>query len=162
MPYSRAMRRIHLSDLMLIASFGRGKGKGERGKASGYRRSTATVLAPLASRLSPRVSRILDHDLGKHRAMVLGQFADAGRHFARDFLVDLRRTAVGLGDHGGPAGIGLFANLDVERQAAKDVHLVVLAHARGPSVAKDVLLVAAVGADVHAHVLHQSEDRHAD
>src|SRR5690606_8017982 len=70
--------------------------------------------------------------------------------------------AVGLGDDGGRAAIRLFADSDIQRQTAEQVDAVILAHGSSTAGAEDVFLMAAVGADVRAHVFDNAENGDAD
>src|SRR5438445_7094148 len=113
MLWAAAMRRIHLSLLMLIF----------------------WLLV------------VLDDDLGKDGRAVLGLTGNAGSHLAGDIAVDRGNGPIRIGDHGGLARICLLADADVERQAAQELHVVVLAHLLAAAAAEDVLRVAAVRAD---------------
>src|SRR3990172_9855134 len=107
-------------------------------------------------------SRILYHDLRECRRMVLLLLGDLDGDPARDLAVDLGHPAVRVGNHRRLAGIGLLADLDVERQRPQQLDAVILAHARAATLAEHVLLVAALGAVVQAHVLDDAEDWNID
>src|SRR5438309_8071050 len=128
---SAAIRRIHLSDLMLMGG------------------------------ASP--SGVLGHDdVRKLRGHVPGGLRDLDRKPAPDRPVDLRRPALRVGDHGRLARVRLLADGDVERQCSEQLGAVFPAHALRPTLAEDVFLVTALGADMGAHVLHDPEDGNAD
>src|SRR6266702_7643677 len=103
-----------------------------------------------------------NHDVRELRSHVLGGLGDLDREPARDRPVDLRRPAVGIGDHGRLARVGVLADIDVERQGPEQLGAVLPAHALGAALPEDVLLVTAVRADVRAHVLDDAEDGNAD
>ena len=84
------------------------------------------------------------HDARELRREIRRLLGDRDRHLARDVAVDLRDLAVGIGDHGRPAGVRLLADADVERQRAQERHLVVVAHPLRAALAEDVLGVPAV------------------
>src|SRR5689334_2613774 len=115
-------------------------------------------LTPDRSLVTSHGSRVLYDDLRERRGVVLRPLGDLDRHAAGDLLVDLRRAPVRVGHHGRTAGIGLLADMDVERQRPQQIDVVVLAHFLRAALAEDVLLVAALRADVKAHVLDDAED----
>src|SRR5215210_3970518 len=125
------------------------------------RRAARALPAPLTSLLSS-LSSILNHDLRKRRRVILLLLGDLDGDAACDLPVDLCGTAVGIRHHGGHPGIRLLADLDVQRQRAEQLDAVILAHALAATCAEDPLLMAAVAADVQAHVLDDTEDRDAD
>src|SRR5207237_3666950 len=108
------------------------------------------------------LSGVLDDDVGKLAREIFGSLGDEHGRLAGDFLVDRRDLAVWVGDHGRPAGVSLLADLDVERQAAEERHLIVRAHALGAALAEDRFGMTAIRADMHRHILHHADDRHAD
>ena len=65
-----------------------------------------------------------------------------------------------LGRNRGRARIHLLADTDIERQLAQHIDAVLLRHALSASGAENVLFMAAVRADVRAHVLDDAEDGH--
>src|SRR5437773_12249476 len=93
-------------------------------------------------------------DVRKLRGHVPGGLRDLDRKPAPDRPVDLRRPTLRVGHHGRLARIRLLADCDVERQRAEQLGAVLAAHALGPALPEDVLLVTALGADVGAQVLH--------
>ncbi|CAG9197453.1 hypothetical protein BGLA2_1250004 [Burkholderia gladioli] len=103
----------------------------------------------------------MNHDRGEFRAHVLRALGDRDRHLPRDLAIARRHRGIGRGGHGRRAAVGLLADRDVQRQAAKHRHAVVGRHARGAPRAEHVFLVPAVRADVDAHVLDDAEDRDA-
>src|SRR6266571_1375220 len=130
------------------------------------------VLSQIGGPLSPE-SLILDpesltsgvlryDDVRKLRGHVLCGLRDLDGEPARDRPVDLRRPAVGIGDHGRLARVSVLADIDVERQGPEQLGAVLPAHTLGAALPEDVLLVTAVRADVRAHVLDDAEDGNAD
>src|SRR5437764_309873 len=144
--WSAAMRRIHWSDLMDIAS------------GSLTRCATVVKRAVLRRR---RCSRVLDDDARELRRKIGGLLRDGHGNFARNGLVDLRRRTIGIRDDGGSTGIGLLANADIERQRAEKRHVVFAAHLFGAAFAEDVFGVTAVRADVDRHVFDDADDGYA-
>ncbi|KAG0192387.1 hypothetical protein DFQ28_009340 [Apophysomyces sp. BC1034] len=107
-------------------------------------------------------SGILDHDGRKFRAHVARQLRDADRDPARDVTIDASDAPVRVGGHSRASSVGLLANADVQRQAAEQWHIILPADALAAAGAEDMLGVAAMGADMDAHVLNNAQDRHAD
>src|ERR1700752_4976164 len=93
--------------------------------------------------------------------MILGLPRDEYRRLARYFAIDVGNLPVWIRDHRWPAGVGLLADVDIERQRAEERHVVVLAHLLAAALAEDVLDMPAVRADVDRHVLDDADDRHA-
>src|SRR5260370_1158474 len=114
MRVSAAMRRIHLSDLIMASR------AGERGGRSALPLLSCLPLLP-----------ILDDYIRKLPREVLGLLRHEDGSLARDLLVDRGDLAVGVGDNGRTSRVGLLPNADIERQAAEKRHVVVLAHALG-------------------------------
>src|SRR5713101_3529496 len=141
---------------------------GERTRSGGTLRTTGS--AGLLTReprrgaeyRGARSSVLRYHDVRELRGHVLGGLRDLDREPARDRPVDFRRPALGIGDHGRLARVGVLADIDVERQGPEKLGAVFPAHALGAALPEDVLLVAAVRADVRAHVLDDAEDGNAD
>src|SRR5690554_4633773 len=107
-------------------------------------------------------SGVLDDDLGKLVGHVLGLLGDADRDLASDFAVDGGDAPVGRGVHRRGAGTRFSTDLHVQWQRAEEGHVVVGAHLLAAPRAEDAFLVAAVGTDMHAHVLDDADDRHTD
>jgi hypothetical protein len=84
------------------------------------------------------------------------------RGSARGLEVGATHGAIRVGDHGGPASVGFLADPDVERQRAEQRHAVLLRHPHAAAGAEDRLLVAALRADVGAHVFHHAQHRDRD
>src|SRR4029079_1523365 len=59
---------------------------------------------------------------------------------------------------GALAAIRVVADMDVTLEGTQQLDVVVLAHPVSAAFTEDVLLVAALGADVGAHVLDDAED----
>src|SRR5580658_3106266 len=131
MACSRAMRRIQLSDLMLMSS----------------------CFCRSAARRARKVSGFLDDDLGKYAAAVARARRQRPGGAARHREVRLGARRIGGGNHRGTAAVGLGADVCIERQLAQQSPAIVARHALAAAAAEDVLAVAAVRADVHAHVL---------
>ena len=94
--------------------------------------------------------------------MVLGAFRNLHRNAARNRLVDLRRRTLRIGLDGRLASVHLHADRHVERQRAEHLDLVVLGHPVAAAGTENGFGVAALGADVDAHVLDDAEDGNAD
>src|SRR5690242_6619524 len=158
---SCAMRRIHLSLLMLMAP------------CPWSRAVCAWAAGGIERRLVVRSNDrpggparvplvILDDDFRKYGGPVLRLLRDARGDLAGDVAVDRGDRPFRIGDDRGLARIGLLADPDVEREAPEHLHVVVLRHLLRPAGAEDMLRVAAMGADVDRHVLDHAEDRDAD
>src|SRR6476646_11121454 len=104
MPCASAMRRIHLSDLIVM---------------------DVARACPATSRdtRSGGGSRVLDDYVGKLRREILGLLRDENRDLARNRLVRVRDGAVRVGHDRRASRVRLLADVDVERQAAPERHL---------------------------------------
>src|SRR5258708_37029616 len=113
---SAAMRRIHLSDLIMASWAG---GRRER--------SPLSWLSPLP------FLRILDDDIRKLPREILGFLRHEDGRPARDLLVDRGDLAVGIAADRRPSGVRLLPNVGIERQPAEKPHRA--RHAHSPPAA---------------------------
>src|SRR3569832_510752 len=147
MPWRSAMRRIHLSDLMLI-------------EEPFVRLCRCTRHAPSSQRSLFLCSGVLNDDVGKFAAVIARAQGQHRRHAPRDVAVNRRHLALGLGCHCRRAAVGLLAYLYIKRQGAEKNYAVLLGHALAAALAEDVFGMAALAANVDAHVLDDAEHRH--
>src|SRR3989338_7580186 len=112
-------------------------------------------------RLKPS-SGILHHHFREYRGAVLRHFRDLDRDTARDLFIRLRDVAVGIGYDRRFAGIGLFANADIQRQAAEKFGVVIGAHLLAAARSENMLFMPAFRTDMRAHVFHNTDDLNAD
>ena len=128
MPCSAAMRRIQLSDLMLIARY-----------------------------LKRRCCRHLRRSAIRY----CGFASDLDGHAACDLLVDFGHAAIRIGHHRGlPESVSSRMRTSSGSRRARPRRSP--AHPLAAAFAEDAFFVAAVRADMQAHVLDHAEHRDAD
>ena len=130
MPCSSAMRRIHLSDLMLTwCTFPlRTAEDGASGEHTCSRQPLPAGGQAATARSAPRSSQ-------PQRLVARPARQPAGR-IAGDVAITRGQVRIGHRRHGRLAAVGLLADADVQRQAAQQRHVVLLAHALPPPAPK--------------------------
>src|SRR5437773_3626813 len=78
----------------------------------------------------------------------------------RDLLKRLSGRRLGLREHDRGPLVGVAADRSVERDLAEERDAQRFRRALRPAVAEQVIALAAVRADVRAHVLHDAEEMH--
>src|SRR5437879_7466014 len=79
-----------------------------------------------------------------------------------ELTIDLGMLAVGLRDDDRGAGVGSFADGDVERHFREELDPELFRLAPCAAMTEDLAAVAAIGAREIAHVLDDTEHRHID
>src|ERR671919_803716 len=108
-----------------------------------------------------RATSVLEHDLRERPDLGLRQ-GELGDHAAGDGEKGRRLRAVRLRHHRRPAGVGLLADAEVERDLAQELDAVFFRRQPGAAVAEDLGPVAAARAQEVAHVLDDAQNRHID
>ena len=116
----------------------------------------ATVV--LHGEITEALERFWNETRERHRFLQHDPCAD----MARQFLVHHGNLAVRLGDHGRLATIGLLANDHRQRQRRQQLDAVLLSQLHTTTLAKQMLGMPAVRADVHGHVFHHAQHRNVD
>src|SRR5450830_780984 len=105
---------------------------------------------------------VFDDDGREFAGHVFGFIRYLDRYFTGNRLVNSSYLAVWIGHHGRLAGVSVLADRHGQWQCAEEVNVEVLAHFFAAAVTEDFFRMAAVSADVHAHVFHDAQDRDAD
>src|SRR5690554_2202023 len=181
MPCCSDIRRIHLSDLMLMVN-SRFQLVGKLGRSlpcplvavevleSGSRSLPPLVLGrsrdgfqiPEKPLLTAHSSGLKYRNTGDSPAEIALPRGQLCTYPSGNIAIPPRHFRIRFGHHRGLTAVGLFADGHVQGQLAQQDGFVFFRDAFAAAVAEEGFFVAAVGADVHAHVFDHADDRDVD